>query len=196
MSVQASVTGLILAGGRARRLGGVDKGLAAFRGKPLVEHVIERLRPQVTTLLISANRNTDRYRATGWPVMADDLAGFQGPLAGIVTALRRVETDYLLSAPCDAPCLPPDLCQRLLTASQRAGLPLAVAHDGERTQYAFALVGVRCLDSLEACLASGERSLRGWFAGQAHALADFSDQPEAFVNINRREDLIRLEGGR
>ena len=184
-----TVTGLILAGGRARRLGGVDKGLVDFAGKPLIEYVIEGLRHQVERLLINANRNADRYRDYGFPVIADDLTNFQGPLAGVATALRRVETDYLLTAPCDGPRLPRDLRERLMTALADSAAKAAVAHDGKRAQYAFALLHRDCGESLSAYLDSGERSIRGWFATLDPAVADFSDKPEAFFNINRPTDL-------
>jgi len=127
-----AVTGLILAGGQARRMSGEDKGLVDLAGRPMVERVIEALRPQVGSLLLSANRNLDRYAAYGYPVVADELDGFQGPLAGVLSALRSVATEFMVAVPCDAPCLPPDLVQRLHASCLADTADAAVVHDGRR----------------------------------------------------------------
>ena len=126
----SDITGVILAGGRGQRLGGVDKGLVPFRGRPLVEHVISILRPQVGRLVISANRNRETYAAYGVPVIADAIGDFHGPLAGILSALRAADTRFVLSAPCDTPAPPTDLAARLIAALVREQAPIAVATCG------------------------------------------------------------------
>ena len=192
MSGRPPVTGGILAGGRGSRMGGIDKGLALLEGHPLAAWVLERLRPQVEHLLISANRNRDQYARLGVPVVADRLTDFQGPLAGIAALLAACEDDWLVTVPCDAPHPPPDLVERLWQARAEAGATLALAHDGRRLQPAHALVPRRLLPVLEADLAHGERRLQAWLEAQGAAIADFSDRPEAFCNLNRPEDYAAL----
>ncbi len=192
MSARPPVTGGILAGGRGRRMGGIDKGLALLEGRPLAAWVLEGLRPQVEHLLISANRNRDEYARLGVPVVADRLADFQGPLAGIAALLAACEDDWLVTVPCDAPHPPPDLVERLWQARAEAGAMLALAHDGRRLQPAHALIPRRLLPVLEADLANGERRLQAWLEAQGAAIADFSDRPGAFCNLNRPEDYAAL----
>ena len=130
------VTGVILAGGRGRRMGMVDKGLQLLKGKPMVEHVIDRLRPQVSTLMINANRNTEAYATFGYPVYADDPMDFSGPLAGFLTGLRHCKTLYLVTAPCDAPFLSRHLVEDLYRVldGKRADLAVAVSRADEYCQ--------------------------------------------------------------
>jgi molybdenum cofactor guanylyltransferase len=181
---RAEITGLVLAGGRGERWGGRDKGLVEQAGRPLVAWVLDALLPQVGGLVISANRNLDTYAAYGWPVASDHLDGFQGPLAGIAAALAMVETPWVLTAPCDAPSLPHDLATRLVLALCRQGASAAVAQVGGRIQPVHALIPVARVVGLAAYLAGGGRSVRGWLESQPLALADFSDNPGAFVNLN------------
>ncbi len=188
-----SIAGVILAGGRGRRMGGQDKGLLPLHGRPLVAHLIERLAPQVDELLISANRNLDAYQAFGLPVVSDNLEGFQGPLAGILAALRRVRHPWLLVVPCDTPLVPADLAARLQTAAEAQRRPAAVVHDGERLQPLHLLVSTHLADDLGAWLAGGGRRLESWLERHRPAVADFSDQPHAFVNLNTPEALAALE---
>lgn len=183
----------VLAGGRARRLGGVDKGLVIWRGKPLIEHVLERLAGQAASCLIVANRNGERYRSYTPAVYADTLAGFQGPLAGMATALEHASTEWVLCVPCDTPLLPAELPARLWAAAVREGAAVSLPADG-RVQYAVCLLKRSCLHSLNQALAAGERSLRGWLDTQRPAMADFSGRPGAFANLNTPEDLERAEG--
>jgi len=216
-----AITGVILAGGRARRLGGLDKGLMDYAGRPLVEWVIAALRPQVRTLIINANRNLERYRAYGWPVVTDRMADFQGPLAGIASALAAAETPYILTLPCDGPRPPADLgrrlCEALVTPTTQIGdssgpliaaardqassaaaaapAEIAVASDGGRLQPVHALIPTCLASSLDAFLAGGERRVHRWYARHRTAIADFSDQPDAFANINVEEDARRLPLG-
>ncbi|WP_295403616.1 molybdenum cofactor guanylyltransferase MobA [uncultured Thiocystis sp.] len=188
-----SITGVILAGGQARRMGGRDKGLLPFAGRPLVEWAIESLAPQVSTLLISANRNLDAYGAYGFPVVADLEQGFQGPLAGILSAMHAARTAWILTLPCDGPQPPPDLGARLAQAVIEQDAELAVAVAGARRQSVHALVPVALSESLRDFLAAGERKVDLWHARHRVALVDFSDRPGCFANLNAPEDACALE---
>lgn len=187
-----AVTGLILAGGRARRMDGNDKGLVPLAGRPLVAHVIERFAPQVGALLINANRNHEAYAAFGHPVIADALPDFAGPLAGLHAALQACGTPLLATVPCDAPRLPSDLVARLLADMQAANAPAAVAFAGERLQPTFMLCRREVLVELERYLAADGRRIHTWLEGigaRAVAFANLS----AFVNVNTPSDLAELE---
>lgn len=182
------ITGVVLAGGRARRMGGQDKGLVTLAGRPMVEHVLEVLRPQVGTILINANRNAARYAQYGYPVVADRDGDFSGPLAGMASAMAEAPTPFIVTVPCDGPLLAADLVSRLTLALARDQADLAVAHDGERMQPVYALLPVRLLPSLERWLAAGERKIDSWYALHQVALADFSDRARMFINVNTPED--------
>ncbi|WP_456446139.1 molybdenum cofactor guanylyltransferase MobA [Thiolapillus sp.] len=186
------ITAVILAGGRGTRMGGRDKGLVPLAGKPMIAHVIHRLQPQLGQLLINANRNISRYRDFGYPVIRDDLEGFQGPLVGLLAGLKAIQTSWMLCVPCDVPNLPGDLVKRLSLALDAQEGEMAVVHDGARLQPAFALIPVGLAEDLEAYLETGERKLRQWCASHRLALADYSDAPEHFHNINNREELYKL----
>jgi molybdopterin-guanine dinucleotide biosynthesis protein A len=188
-----AVTGLVLAGGLARRMGGMDKGLVELAGRPMIEHVLDALRPQVGSLLINANRNIDRYAAYGHPVVSDSLQGFMGPLAGVLTALQRLATEFLVTVPCDAPLVAPDLVGRLHAACVANDADVAVATDGGRQQPVFLLLRAGMASSLEAYLASGGRKIDTWFAQLRLAEADFSDALDTFVNVNDSDERQRLE---
>ncbi|MDD9824153.1 MAG: molybdenum cofactor guanylyltransferase [Gammaproteobacteria bacterium] len=188
------VTGLILAGGRARRMAGRDKGLLPLAGRPLAQYALSALAPQVQRLLISANRNRERYAAFGYPVIEDDLADFAGPLAGVASALAVCQTPYVATAPCDSPLLAPDLVARLLQALRAAdGAMLSVARDGERLQPVFALLDRRLYPSLQAYLAAGGRKIDPWLRQERAVEVDFSDRPRMFRNINTPEERNALE---
>ncbi len=187
------VSGVILAGGEARRMGGSDKGLVTVAGRPMVEYVLESLRPQVDFLLINANRNHDAYTRYGLPVLADALTGFQGPLAGMASALRAVRTPLVVTVPCDSPFVPACLVQRLRDALSASGAEIATAHDGRRMQPVFSLLRVELAESVERFLARGERKIDLWFSGHRTAIADFSDRPETFLNVNTPEEVARVE---
>ncbi|MCS3902601.1 molybdopterin-guanine dinucleotide biosynthesis protein A [Methylohalomonas lacus] len=190
--IQDNVTGLVLAGGRARRMGGIDKGLAQVAGRPMIEWVLDGLRPQTAALLINANRSHATYRAYGHPVIADKLGGYCGPLAGMASGLEACTTDYLATCPCDSPLLPPDLVARLQRDLQAQQAELAVAHNGERLQPVFALLSRELLPSLNAFLANDGRKIDQWYAQHRMATVDFSDRPEAFLNINSADDASAL----
>lgn len=188
-----SVTGIILAGGQATRMGGIDKGLVTLAGRPMVEHIIERLRPQTAALIINANRSHDRYQQYRLPVVADHLGDYAGPLAGMASGLTASQTDWVVTVPCDSPLVPPDLVERLCQALQRDQAELAVAEGAGRLQPVFALLPRRLLPSLEAFLASGDRKIDRWYAQHRMAIADFADAPEAFLNVNTPADRDALE---
>lgn len=190
---RATVTGLVLAGGQARRMGGDDKGLVAVAGRPMVEHVIETLRPQVGSILISANRNLERYARYGYRVIADDLGNYQGPLAGVAAALRQCTSEFLLTVPCDAPLLPQDLVARLLAARVTGDADAAVAHDGQRLQPVFLLMHRRVAPSLEAYLGGGGRRVDAWLGQLRAVVADFSDRATAFANANDPDERRAIE---
>ena len=187
------ITGVILAGGRGSRLGGRDKGLLEIAGRPLIEHLIGALMPQVDSLLISANRNLDRYATYGLPVIEDATDGYLGPLAGILSALRAAQSPYILTVPCDSPLLPAEYATRMHAALTRQHASLCVAHDGMNMQPAFALLSRGLVESIDDYLASGERKLQTWLADQHPAFADFSDQPQMFININTPHDLAQIQ---
>jgi len=188
------ITGVILAGGRGQRMGGSDKGLLELAGRPLIEYVLDALTPQVSAILINANRNLEVYARYGHRVVADDLQDYQGPLAGLAVALATATTPWVLTVPCDGPHLHPQLAARLANALQRGQAELAVAHDGVRLQPTHALVPVALAGDLAASLAAGERALGHWYASHPMARADFSDCPHCFRNANtpaEQADLSR-----
>jgi molybdopterin-guanine dinucleotide biosynthesis protein A len=187
------VTGVILAGGLARRMGGVDKGLVELAGRPMIEHVLDALAPQVGSVLINANRNLDRYSAYGQPVVSDTLQGYMGPLAGVLSAMQRLASGFLVTVPCDAPLLAPDLVNRLYDACIAQGADVAVATDGRRQQPVFLLLRASTAPALESYLAGGDRKVDLWLARLRLAEADFSDAPDTFVNVNDPDERQRLE---
>ncbi|MGH8112389.1 MAG: molybdenum cofactor guanylyltransferase MobA [Rhodanobacteraceae bacterium] len=188
------VTAGILAGGRATRMGGVDKGLVELGGRAMVEYVMDALREQTARMLINANRSLDRYERYGVTVVRDQQAGFLGPLAGIASMMAAADTEWLLTSPCDSPQVPADLGPRLWRAIMRDGAEIGVAHSGDRLEPVFALLRCDLRDDLEAYLASGERKIDRWYQRHRMAAADFSDCPEMFVNVNTLSDRDVLAG--
>ena len=195
------VTGLVLAGGRGSRMGGIDKGLQDFRGLPLAQHALQRLRPQVGAMLVNANRNLDTYAAFGAPVWPDALPDFAGPLAGFLSGLEHCETPWLVTVPCDTPLFPSDLVQRLLQGASDAGAEIAMAsapeEDGQlRTQPVFCLLRRELLVSLARFTQAGGRKIDAWTAGHRTAVVAFDrpgDDPRAFFNANTLGELRALE---
>jgi molybdenum cofactor guanylyltransferase len=187
------ITGLILAGGRGSRMGGVDKGLQPLRGRALVEHVLGRLRPQVGPVLINANRNTDAYAAFGVPVLPDEVPDYAGPLAGFLTGLAHCQTPYLLTAPCDSPLLPLDLAERLANGLMAQGADVAMAITGDdQLQPVFCLMRREVSDSLRGFMQGGGRKIDAWTATISTALVAFDDVA-AFANANTAQELDALE---
>jgi molybdopterin-guanine dinucleotide biosynthesis protein A len=185
------ITGLVLAGGQGSRMGGLDKGLQAYRGRTLVAHALRRLAPQVGPLLVSANRHVDRYAVLGVPVWPDAPSPAEaGPLAGLLAGLDHCATPYLAAVPCDAPNLPCDLVLRLSAAieSTQADLAIATTQGGERPHPVFCLVPVRLRDDLERHLHQGGRKVLTWMRSHRCAEAAFDDA-RAFANLNTLADL-------
>ena len=182
------ITGILLAGGQGRRMGGVDKGLKLLRGKPMAQHVIERFAPQVDELLINANQNIEQYQELGYRVIPDAIGGFAGPLAGLHRGLSEAAHPLVVTAPCDSPFLPLDLVAKLHTALEQQNAELAVARTGDQPHPVFCLCRKSVLGSLTAFLESGGRKIDWWYAQLKVAEVDFVDE-SAFRNINTRDEL-------
>lgn len=186
------IDAVILAGGMARRMGGNDKGLVDLLDQPMIKHTLDRIKPQVKEIMINANRNQTRYADFGYPVFSDDDSGYLGPLAGMITAMGKTQADYLLVVPCDCPLLPLDLVERMLAQIQSEDAELAVASDGKREQPVVLLLKPSLRDSMKAFLDGGERKIDFWYAKHHCVVAEFSDQPNAFVNVNTPEQKQQL----
>jgi molybdenum cofactor guanylyltransferase len=197
MAIQPEqITGLVLAGGRGSRMGGVDKGLQNHRGVSLALHTLLRLQLQVGPVMINANRNLGAYEAMGVPVWPDGMLDYPGPLAGLLTGLERCETPYLVSVPCDTPDFPADLVARLAQAlvAQDADIAMAAtSEDGQlRTQPVFCLLKCSLVDSLAAYLHAGERKIDRWTAQHRCVPVPFDDQA-AFFNAHTLAELQQLQ---
>lgn len=185
----ALITGLILAGGLGRRMGGMDKGLVALDRRPLVAHVLQRLAPQVGAVLINANRHGDSYGAFGCPVIADRVAGHAGPLAGLDAGLAACATPFLACVPCDSPFLPADLVARLADTLEGAGAEVAVAQAGGRLHPVFALMRCAVAPALTDYLDRGGRRVETWLNSLHTVICAFDENPAAFDNLNTPDDL-------
>ena len=188
-----SISSIILSGGRASRMSGVDKGLVQLQQKPLIAHVIARLNPQVDEIFINANREIVQYQAFGLPVLQDEIAEFIGPLAGFSLGLQHAKHEYVLTVPCDSPLLPLDLAQRLYSSMAASRMDIAVASSAGNTHPVFCLMKKSVLPSLQAFIDAGERKVSTWQKSQQYIEVDFSDCDEAFTNLNTFEDLSALE---
>ncbi|MCX9155318.1 molybdenum cofactor guanylyltransferase [Niveibacterium sp. 24ML] len=186
--MSAQLSGLILAGGEGRRMGGVDKGWVEYQGRPLIEQVLDRLAPQVSQVLISANRNRERYGALGVAVLADRQNGFCGPLAGIESGLHAAAPGWLLCVPCDSPDLPPNLAQKLAQATANGAAAAVVSLHG-RMQPVFCLLQTALAARLSADLEKGERRVGAWLESIGARPVDFTDQAGAFKNLNSPDTL-------
>lgn len=189
----SDITAVILAGGKARRMDGQDKGLITLHGKPMVEYIIDALRPQSGQVLINANRNTGQYAAFGLPVVADMMGDYFGPLVGMASGMNATHTPYIVTAPCDSPIIPGNLVETLFRALQENQADISVAHDGERMQPVFALLRCSLLTDLLDYLDGGGRKIDTWYERQRLALADFSASPDTFLNLNTPDDKTTLE---
>ena len=184
-----SITGIVLAGGKGSRMGGVDKGLQPLRGKPMIEWVLARFTPQVGEIIINANQNVQSYGKYGHRVVSDRIGGYAGPLAGLHAGLNAARHPLVVSVPCDSPFLPCDLVQRL--SSALGDHDLAVARTGDQAHPVFALMKREVRESLEAFLASGGRKIDAWYAALKVVEVSFDDEADAFRNINTLEELKR-----
>jgi len=197
------ITGVVLAGGRGTRMGGIDKGLQTFNGLPMAQHALLRLQAQVGACLINANRNLERYHTFGVPVHRDSVPDFAGPLAGFVSALEHCTTPYLATVPCDSPLFPADLVARLARALEQARADIAVAsiqeqdrRDGQwrwRAQPVFCLLRTSLLPDLREFLAGGGRKIDAWIGRHANVAVPFEDA-RAFANANTLAELQTLQG--
>jgi molybdenum cofactor guanylyltransferase len=187
------ITGVILAGGRAERMGGIDKGLILLNGKPMIAHVIATLRTEIDNLLINANRNPERYAAFGYPVIPDIMDGYLGPLAGMASGMQAAKTRYIVTAPCDSPLIAHNLVKRLYETLIHDDADICTAHDGERMHPVFALIHCELLPYLLAYLNAGQRRVDRWYAQHRLAVADFRDEPQAFLNVNSPGERAELE---
>ena len=201
---KSEITGIVLAGGRGSRMGGIDKGLQLYKGLPLARHAIQQLQPQVGTMLINANRNLEDYGAWGKQfssnVIVDDIADFAGPLAGFLVGLQHCTTPYLMTVPCDTPRFPADLVIRLGDAliQKNAEIAMVSSPDEEgvlRHQPVFCLMKRELVESLKAFTDAGGRKIGAWAAQHKLVRVDFNethDDPKAFFNANTLEDLQQL----
>lgn len=186
-------TGLILAGGLARRMGGVDKGLQPLRGRPMIAWVIERLAPQVDEIIINANQHLGQYAAFGHRLVADEVGGFAGPLAGLHAGMKAASHPLIATCPCDSPFLPADLVARLRSALAERRADVAVARTGEQPHPVFSLARRELLPHLESFLASGGRKFDAWYTMLKMVEVPFDDEAAAFSNINTPEELRSFE---
>ena len=191
------ITGVILAGGRGSRMGGIDKGLQNFNGIPLALHTLMRLGPQVDSVMVNANRNLSAYESFGVSVWPDASLDFAGPLSGFLVGLERAETPYVLTVPCDSPRLPLDLAERLSRALSQSNADIAMAADSQgQTQPVFCLLKLELLESLVRFTQSGGRKIDAWTDQHKTVVVPFdqpTDDPLAFANVNTLEDLQSLE---
>lgn len=187
-----NITGLILAGGRGTRFNEQDKGCLPYKGSTLTEHAIARLAPRVKTILLSANRNLDYYNKLNATCIEDGFSDYPGPLAGIHSALKKMQTEWLVTVACDTPCFPLDYVEKLSASLQNKESLIAVARNQNRLQNVFMLVHKNLLTSLDSFLKNGERKAQIWLEQNNPIIVDFTQQ-HAFTNINRPEDLINME---
>jgi molybdenum cofactor guanylyltransferase len=183
------VTAVILAGGMGRRMGGQDKGLVNYKKGTLIEHVIAGISQQTDNILINANRNIDVYSRFGYPIVEDSLSDFQGPLAGFYAAMAAVNSDYILTLPCDGPFVTIDYLSSMVDALNQNDYEMAIASDGERMQPVYALLPVDLRPSLEQFLKEGHRKIDRWYKQHQYTLVEFDASTRLFTNINTPEDI-------
>jgi molybdopterin-guanine dinucleotide biosynthesis protein A len=187
------ITAVILAGGKARRMDGQDKGLITLNGRTMIDYIISALRPQAADIIINANRNPQQYGLYGLPVVADMLGDYFGPLVGMATGMHTTDKPYIVTVPCDSPFIPGTLVETLYRALIDNQADISVAHDGARMQPVFAMLRCELLPGLLAYLDEGGRKIDTWYNQQRLALADFSDSADTFMNLNTPQDQLALE---
>jgi molybdenum cofactor guanylyltransferase len=185
--LRPEITGIILSGGQARRMGGIDKGLLPYRGHPLAYYALNAMKTITASIVISANRNPARYAAFGYPVVSDTVAGFAGPLAGLLAAMKSADTPYVLSIPCDCPFISAELLTRLCDSP--ADAEIVTLHDGLRTHPVFMRVNRSLTNALENYLAQGQHKVIAWIEQHRHQIVDCSDLASCLRNINTQQDL-------
>jgi molybdopterin-guanine dinucleotide biosynthesis protein A len=193
MNNQTKVTGVILAGGLARRMNNQDKGLIDYKGRPMVSYVIDAMAAVTDELIINANRNLDQYQQFCFPVVTDQTDSFDGPLSGLLTAMMYAGDGVLLVAPCDSPLIKAEHLQKLLSVRIENDADVAAAFDGERVHPVFLAVKTALKTDLQAYLDSGQRKLESWLQQQKMVKADFSGESQLFINLNTMAELAVLE---
>lgn len=183
-SSRSRISAIVLAGGEGSRVGYRDKGLLPWKGRPLIDWVIDCIRPQTSDIVISANRHLEQYRMRGFAVISDTLPDFAGPLAGIAGGHAQVRGELVLTVPCDMPLLPPDLVSRLQQALEHGNADAAIAFDGSHTQYLVALYRNHVLKALPDVMNEGVRAVKHWLARVDHVIVDFSAEASCFGNFN------------
>lgn len=178
-----------------RRMDSRDKGLVELQGRPMAQHAIERLQPQVDALIVNANRNVDAYAGFGYPVVGDEVSGFAGPLAGLHAGMRKCTTRLIVTVPCDSPFLPHTLVSSLHEALERQNAEIAVASTSGQLQPVFALYKTALLPSLEKFLTEGGRKIDKWYEAHHTIAVEFEDE-NAFANINTIAELSALQNDR
>ena len=191
MNPGQEIIGVVLAGGRATRMAGKDKGLQHLNGKPLWQHVADTLADQVSAMAISANRHIDIYQRSGYPVYQDTLGDYAGPLAGMLSVMQLSEAEWFVFCPCDTPFIPSCLVERLVQF--RDGAPVVWVHDGERDHPAITLIHRSLVPALQDYLTAGERRVMVFMRQSGGHSVDFSDWKSAFVNVNTTEDLQTMQ---
>lgn len=191
MNQDSAVTGVVLAGGKARRMGGIDKGLLELNGKPLWQHVADALSSQLNKVIVNANRHQEIYQSGGLKVVSDVMADFPGPLAGMLSVFQQEAGDWFLFCPCDTPFIPHILAERL--SAQRNQAPVVWVHDGERDHPTIALINRSVQPFLLDYLQSGERRVMVFMRLVGGHAVDFSDWKDAFVNVNTLEELDKWQ---
>lgn len=193
MNLQTTMAGVILAGGLGRRMNNQDKGLIRYHGRPLIAYAIDALAGAVPEIIINANRNLEQYRQFGPPVVPDQTQSFDGPLAGVLTAMLHTSAEVLVVLPCDSPLILTEHVQKLLAVRAEQNADVAAVHDGERLHPVFLALKTSLKKNLEDYLASGERKIDRWIEQQKLVLVDFSDTPDIFINVNTMTELNTLE---
>ncbi|MFI3187183.1 MAG: molybdenum cofactor guanylyltransferase MobA [Methylococcaceae bacterium] len=193
MNSQTKVAGVILAGGRARRMNNQDKGLMTFKGRPMISYALDALIPVVDYVMINANRNIEQYRQFGHPVISDQTDSFDGPLAGVLTAMLQVEAEVLVVIPCDSPFIKAEYLQRLLLSRAENSADVAVAFDGVRVHPVFMAIKTALRKSLQDYLVGGQRKVVSWLEQQNLVKVEFTNEAEIFRNINTLTELFELE---
>lgn len=193
MATQNKITGVILAGGRARRMGNIDKGLIEYRQKPMISYALSAMTAVAEEVFINANRNIEQYRSFGFDVIADQNDQFDGPLAGILSGMMAAKTDVVCVMPCDSPLITKQHLQQLIDALFTHSVDIAVAFDGERLHPVFLALKRSLLSSLQAYLNQGDRKIDLWLRKHELIKVDFSQQSDVFLNINTLDELKALE---
>ncbi len=193
MNSQTKVAGVILAGGRARRMNNQDKGLMTFKGRPMISYALDALIPVVDYVMINANRNIEQYRQFGHPVISDQTDSFDGPLAGVLTAMLQVEAEVLVVIPCDSPFIKAEYLQKLLLSRAANNADVAVAFDGVRVHPVFMAIKTALRKSLQDYLVGGQRKVVSWLEQQNLVKVEFTNEAEIFRNINTLTELFELE---